>query len=150
MTYEKPSDDRTEATDTIADPFNAADRLAPVPESRDGATMHAWVRRYAAQALAALTVLNAECRDLPPNPVPGSRPDIGYLGMLAQSSMAAAVAFLGPLDAPTLLWDLTPEMGALNGEWEEWLVDVLVRYGVNPGHIDPAYNAEDFAEAVQL
>jgi hypothetical protein len=136
-------------TDTIIDPFNAADRLAPVPETRNEATKDAWVRCYAAQALAALAVLNTECRNLPPNPVPGSRPDIGYLGLLAQSSMAAAVAFLGPLDAPSLLWDLSPEMGALNGEWEEWLVDVLVRYGVNPGRIDPAYNADDFAERVQ-
>lgn len=137
-------------TDTTTEaPFDAADRLAPVPATREDATKHAWVRYYAAQALAALAVLNAECRDLPPKPKPGSRPDIGYLGMLAQSSMAAALAFLGPLNAPGLLWDLTPELGALNGEWEEWLTDALVRYGVNPGHIDPAYNASDFAGAVQ-
>jgi hypothetical protein len=134
-------------TDTT-DPFNAADRLAPVPDSRDTATRDAWVRYYAAQALAALAVLNDECRNLPPNPAPGSRPDIGYLGMLAQASMAAAVAFLGPLDAPARVWDLSPELGALNGEWEEWLTDVLVRYGVNPGHIDPAYNPADFTPAV--
>jgi len=138
-------------TDTTTEtPFNAAHRLAPCPATReDAATKHEWVRHYAAQALAAHAVLNAECRDLPPNPVPGSRPNIGYLAMLAQSSMAAALAFLGPLDAPTRLWDLTPELGALNGEWEEWLTDVLVRYGVNPAHIDPAYDAADFAGAVQ-
>ncbi|MFC3504828.1 hypothetical protein ACFOOK_28205 [Micromonospora krabiensis] len=137
-----------ESTVTDTNPLNTADRLAPAPETRDDATKHAWVRHYAAQALAALAVLNREYSNLPPNPEPGSRPDIGYLSLLAQSSMAAAVAFLGPIDAPTLLWDLTPEAGALNGEWEEWLVEVLVRYGVNPGYIDPAYDPDDFTEAL--
>ena len=126
-------------------PISAADRLAPQPATRDTATRDAWVRHYAAQALAACAHLRAECRNLPPDPEPGSHPDIGYLGMLAQASMAAAVAFLGPLNAPTLLWDLTPEAGALNGEWEDWLTDVLVRYGINPGHIDPDLDPADFA-----
>lgn len=130
---------------TTTDPLNAADRLAPLPDTRDTATSHAWVRYYAAQALAAYAVLRIECRSLPRNPVPGSRPDIGYLSLLAQASTAAAAAFLGPLDAPGRVWDLTPEAGALNGEWEEWLADVLVRYGVNPGHIDPDLNPADFA-----
>jgi hypothetical protein len=127
-------------------PFDAADNLAPVPDSRDDATNHAWIRHYAAQALAAYATLRAECRNLPRNPEPGSRPDIGYLSMAAQASTAAAVALLGPLNAPSMIWELTPEAGALNGEYEEWLTDVLVRYGINPAHIDPDLNPDDFAD----
>lgn len=130
-------------------PFSAANRLAPRPSTReDAAAKHAWVRHYAAQALAAHATLQAVAGSAASG-TRKSRPDIGYLALLGQTSVAAAVAFLGPIDAPTQLWDLTPELGALNGEWEEWLTSVLVRHGVNPGHIDPAYNPADFAEAVQ-
>jgi len=126
-------------------PINAAERIAPTPATRDDATRHAWVRHYAAQALACWATFRHEIRSLTPNPSPGSRPDLGYLALAAVSSTTAAVALMGSLDAPWLIWDLTPEAGALNGEYEVWLTDVLVRYGVNPGHIDPDLNPADFA-----
>ncbi|MET8278248.1 hypothetical protein [Micromonospora sp. NPDC005174] len=137
-------------TDTIIDPFHASANLAPAPKTREAATREAWIRHYAAEALAAHAKFRAEISTLPHNPAPGSRPDIGYLILAATSATAAAVALTEPTsDAPELIWDLSPELGALNGEWEEWLVDVLVRYGVNPGHIDPAYSADDFEGRVQ-
>lgn len=132
-------------TDTAVALLNKANSLAPAPATRDDATNHAWIRHYAAQGLAACAAIRVECRNLPRNPEPGSRPDIGYLGLLGQASMAAAVALLGPLDAPARIWDLTPEAGALNGESEEWLTDVLVRYGINPADIDPYLDPADFA-----
>ncbi|MEU8023774.1 hypothetical protein AB0B88_16315 [Micromonospora haikouensis] len=135
---------------TSRSPFNAALNLAPQPETREVATADSWVRHYAAIALAAYAQQRAEFRTLPANPVPGSRPELGYLGLLAVSATAAAVTLLHTEDyAPGLIWDLTPEAGALNGEWEEWLADVLVRRGINPGHIDPDLDPADFANAVR-
>lgn len=132
-----------------ANPINTALRIAPAPAERSDATRHAWVRHYAAQALACWATFRAEIRNLPRNPEPGSRPDLGYLALAATSSTTAAVALMGALDAPTLIWDLTPEAGALNGEYEDWLTDVLVRYGINPGDIDPDLDPADFAAEVQ-
>ncbi|MFG2046162.1 hypothetical protein ACGFIW_01860 [Micromonospora sp. NPDC048935] len=138
-------------TDTTTEtPFNAAHRLAPPPATRDAATRDAWVRHYAADALAAYATFRDAIRTVTPTTAGGSRPDLGYLTLAATAATAAAAALTDRTDyAPELIWDLTPELGALNGEWEDWLVDVLVRRGVNPGHIDPAYNPADFAEAVQ-
>jgi hypothetical protein len=130
--------------------FNVACDLAPLPATREDATRHAWVQHYAATALAAYATLRVECRTIAPNPEAGSRPDIGYLSLLANAATSAAVALLGAIDAPGLIWDLTPEAGALNGEWEEWLAEILVRYGINPGDIDPNLNPADFAEAVRV
>lgn len=127
-------------------PIDAAERIAPTPANRDDATRHAWVRHYAAQALACWATFRAGIRDLTPNPEPGSRPDLGYLALAAVSSTTATVALMG--SDLSRVWDLTPELGALNGEYEEWLTDVLVRYGINPGHIDPDLNPADFEQAV--
>lgn len=130
---------------TRNDPLADAERLAPLPATRDAATRDAWIRHYAAVSLAAWTVFDREAGHLPPHPAEGSRPDLGYLAALGVASTHAAVALAEPGDTvPDLLWDLTPEVGALNGEWEEWLVDTLDRLGVNPADINPEYNASDF------
>ncbi len=125
--------------------FNVADRLAPLPESRDQATPMVWVRHYAATALAAHYVFRKSLPSLREDYKPGSRPDLGLLSATATSATAAAVALLNNVEvAAGTLWDLTPELGALNGEWEEWLVAVLDRLGVNPADINPYYEAADF------
>lgn len=130
--------------------FDAAAKVAPAPETREGANRETWVKYYAAVALAAYATFRAEIRTLTPRPAPGSRPDLGYLMEAATSATAAAAALTDQTDyAPKLIWDLTPESGAFNGEWEEWLADVLVRRGINPGHIDPDLNPDDFTEAVR-
>ncbi|MGN9802039.1 hypothetical protein [Micromonospora sp. L32] len=136
-------------TTTVESPINAAERIAPAPATREDATRGPWVRHYAAQALACWATFRTEIRNLTPNPEPGSRPDLGYLALAAVSSTTAVVALTQPIDAPSLIWDLTPEAGALNGEYEDWLTDVLVRYGINPGHIDPDLNPADFAPQEQ-
>ncbi len=125
------------------DPFTAAHRLAPVPGEH--ATTDDWVRHYAAQALAAWTVFDRETRFLIGHPTQGDRPEIGYLSMLGVAATSAAVALTAPKGlAPRLLWELTPEMGALNGEWEEWVTETLDRLGVNPADINDEYVAGDF------
>ena len=129
-------------------PINAAERIAPAPATRENATRAAWVRHYAAQALACWATFRAETRNLTPNPEPGSRPDIGYLALAAVSSTTAVAALTTANGVPELIWDLTPEAGALNGEYEDWLTDVLVRHGINPADIDPDYNADDFTAAL--
>lgn len=129
------------------DPLAIAERLAPVPATREQATTDAWVRHYAAQALAAWTVFHREVDSLPPNPGEGSRPDLGYLSALGVAATSAAHALDG--GTPGDLWDLTPEAGALNGEWEEWLADTLDAHGINPADIDPRYNAGDFRSPTQ-
>ncbi|MFE9955854.1 hypothetical protein [Micromonospora sp. NPDC005299] len=140
-------------TTTTESPINTANRIAPAPATEDDATRDAWVRHYAAQALACWATFRREIRNLTPNPEPGSRPDIGYLALAAVASTAAAAALIEDpdpvllMDAPNvtaLIWELTPELGALNGEYEDWLTEVLVRYGVNPGEIDPDLDPRDF------
>ncbi|MDH6460139.1 hypothetical protein M2302_000290 [Micromonospora sp. A200] len=140
----------TTPTTATESPINTANRIAPAPATREGANRETWAKHYAAQALACWAAFRAEIRSLTPNPEPGSRPDLGYLALAAVASTTAVAALTDQTDyAPTLIWDLTPEAGALNGEWEEWLADVLVRYGVNPGHIDPDLDPADFTEAVR-
>ncbi len=117
--------------------FAAAERLAPLPDSRENATIFAWTRHYAGLALAA----HAAFYDA--SETPG--PELGWLMTLAVSATAAARAVSSPLaGVGQELWDLTPELGALNGEYEEWLVETLDNLGVNPADIDPRYNADDF------
>lgn len=127
---------------TPIDLLNRAHDLAPVPETRDQATRDVWVRHYAAEALAAFAGFHAVTRDVRRG---DDRPDIGYLISLAVASMTAAFALsTADSDLPGQLWDLTPEAGALNGEWEEWLTATLDRLGVNPADIDDRYTAGDF------
>lgn len=125
--------------------FTAAERLAPEPVSRDAAAAETWTRHYAALALAAHTAFHAATRTIGRNPEPGSRPDLGYLITIAVASTAAAVALTAtPDEVAYALWDFTPEAGALNGEYEQWLVETLDNLGVNPADIDPRYNGDDF------
>ena len=111
--------------------------------------------RHAAQALAAYATFRAEVRSLQPGQ---PRPDLGYLILAAVASTTAVAALVAPdayhpgddynhADTPNLIWDLTPEAGALNGEYEEWLAEVLVSYGINPGEVDPDLDPADFAPA---
>lgn len=135
----------TATTTETETPFDAAERLAPTPTAHEDATRDAWIRHHAATALAAYATFRAEVRNIPPNPVPGSRPELGYLMLAATSATAAAAALTDRTDdAPGLIWDLTPECGALNGEWEDWLTETLVRHGISPGLIDPDLNPADF------
>ncbi len=125
--------------------FNVADRLAPAPPTAEEATPAAWVRHYAATALAAHYVFRKSLPGLRADREPGSRPDLGLLVTIGTSSLAAAVALLNDREtAAETIWNLTPELGALNGEWEEWLVDTLDEHGINPADIDPDYEAGDF------
>jgi hypothetical protein len=124
-------------------PFEVAETLAPLPE-RDAAADQ-WARHYLALSFAAYASLYRNVRDLPPNPERGSRPDIGHLAILGHTALSVAVALTHTEDsAGPAIWDLTPEAGAFNGEWEEWLVEQLDLYGINPADINPAYEAGDF------
>lgn len=119
--------------------MNLATRLAPVPESAD-APVAEWIRHHAASGLAAHVAFQSELKA--PSPT---------LGLLAKISVYAAhaIALLveetdGEGDVSRLLYDLTPEAGALNGEWVEFLTDALDKYGINPADIDPDLNPADF------
>ena len=122
---------------TLNDPFAMAELLAPVPDEHG--TTDDWVRHYAAQALAAWAVFHRSLGD------PEEKVFVGHLALIGTASTAAAAALATPHDpAPHLLWSLTPEAGALNGEWEKWIVAKLDELGVNPADIDPRYSATDF------
>ena len=125
-----------------ASPLNIAATLAPVPD-RENASKATWVRHYAATAFAAYAQCHHEISGLPPHPAEGSRPDLGYLAALGNAAFAAAYLLANPGDTAGL-WEYTPEQGALNGEWEEWLADTLDEHGINPADIDPRYNSGDF------
>ena len=135
---------------TDHNPFAVAERLAPVPATRENANYTAWIRYHAATGLAAFTEFGRQVHALPPNPERGSRPELGYLTALGVASTHAAVALANErANIPGLMWDLTPEAGALNGEWEWWLADTLDRHGINPADINPDYNAADFRSPVR-
>jgi len=134
----------THTATSPTDLLNNAERLAPTPDSRD-ATVEDWIRSYAALGLAAHAAFRATLPSLRPGGVRGSRPDLGYLITIAVSSTAAAVALDTPREAVTQeLWALTPEAGALNGEYIDWLTDTLDRLGINPADLDPGFDAADF------
>lgn len=131
--------------------FHIAERLAPVPDSRgdylvgDPAPLtSAWDRHYAALALAAHAAFREELATIPEDPEPGSRPELSYLMAIATSATAAVIALGRPARVYDELWDLTPECGALNGEYIDFLADVLDRHGINPADIYRWFNAADF------
>src|SRR4051812_30547887 len=97
MTTDQPA---KENPMTAADRLNLAEGIAPVPASRDQATREAWIRHYAAQAVAAHAAFRQAIRTLPRGPEPGSRPELGYLIALAVASTAAAAALVDAADAP--------------------------------------------------
>lgn len=130
----------------IEDPaFAAAQRLAPEPEKREDATAEAWLKHYAALAMAAHAAFR--------NALPGIRakredygPELGYLVTIGVTATAAAIALSSPSHeaAAKEIWDLTPELGALNGEYVDWLADLLDNLGINPADIERHYEAADF------
>jgi hypothetical protein len=128
--------------------LQAASQIAPFPYEREAATRDAMVRHYAAQGLAAYADFADALTSLGPKPVAGSRPDLGYLIGVATASTAAAIALDNPgPDAPDRVWGLTPEAGAFNGEWMEWLITRVDELGVNPAdidhHLDPSHFSSD-------
>lgn len=127
-----------------ANPFAVAEHLAPVPSSPD-VDSDDWVRHYAALAVAAWAVFHRETQQIPANPEPGSRPDIGYLATLGVASAHAGIAINTQREfVANELWLYTPEQGSLNGEVEDWAVRTLDTLGVNPADIDDRYTAADF------
>jgi hypothetical protein len=133
--------------------FLAAEKLGPVPYNADDATPQAWLRHYIATALAAHTAFYAALP--PPRTVPadqvGSKPELGYLMMIATSATAAAQAIdaviAGDVTADKVaaaIWKLTPNCGALNSEYVGWLMERADQLGINPADLDFRLNAADF------
>jgi len=124
--------------------LNRAEQLAPVPEEVDAADPTEWVRHFAAQSMAA----NAAFRFL----IGTSRAEeLAYLSMLGVAATAASVALSAPgQTAARLIWELTPEAGALNGEWVDHLADVLAANDINPADLYPWFEADDFDAPLRL
>lgn len=131
---------------TPIDRLNRAHTIAPTPGEHG--TREEWMRHYAAQAMAAF----AGFYQVTHEPRTGDdRPEIGYLALLSEASVAACIAIdhptsdlSGAVDVARLLWEHTPDGGALNGEWEECIVDTLDRHGINPADVNERYTASDF------
>ena len=124
------------------DLLNRATELAPVPEA--GAEPAEWIRHYAAEAMAA----NAAFRLLM-----GTQrgEELAYLSLLGNAAMAAAVALHSPAEtAARVIWELTPEAGALNGEWIDHLADILDAHEINPADLYPWFEAKDFSSPTRL
>jgi hypothetical protein len=142
----------TTATSSPTEPHPsilAAERLAPEPPTREEATTDGWVRHYAAQGLAAHAAFRDALPALGSKPAPGSRPDLGELIAAGMYATAAAVALTEPRErVAQKLWNLTPELGALNGESLDWLAETLDGLGVNPADIDRAFESADFRSPV--
>ena len=119
------------------DRLNWAEVIAPIPATRD-AHVRDWIRHYAALGLGAYSAF----QDLLADPELHSADTIGYLTLVGQTATAAAAALLDP--RPWIQWDLTPEAGALNGEWEQWLTATLDDLGINPADLDDRYRPADF------
>lgn len=122
------------------DPFVAAGRLAPQPKTREEATADGWARYYAAEAVATNAYLRQILnQDGPP------KGDISFIVGVSVAATAVALALTTSREEiAEKLWDITPELGALNGEWEEEMIDLLDRLSVNPADIDPDLDPADF------
>jgi hypothetical protein len=135
--------------DDVQDPrdiLNRAEALAPRPEDECVAP-EVWARYWIATGLAADTAFRWVLRQ-PSSPLRGER--MAYLSLLAVAAMSAAVPLVDIENHRDLLWSLTPECGALNGEWSEWLTDALDGLGINPADIDPDLRATDFHSASRM
>jgi hypothetical protein len=122
------------------DPFEVAERLAPQPDNRFAAERE-WYRYFAARGLAAHAAFRAALS------AGSAGADLGYLAEIGMLATSAALL----LDVPegehrsALLWDFTPEAGALNGEYVDHLASNLDDVGINPAEIYPWFEAADFA-----
>lgn len=124
------------------DLLNRAHELAPTPDA-DG-DRNAWIRHYAAQAMAALAAFRIVERTNP-------GPNLGYLILLHTAAAAAVVTLEAPADQVTrLLWELNPDGDAMNGEMLEHLADTLEMHGINPADLYPWYDAKDFTSPTRL
>ncbi len=124
-------------------PFTAADRLAPHPATEQASTVEVWARHYAAQAVAANAYLRRVLHEKFTGD--GEVPDVGFIVGTATASTAVALALTTPRDEiGAELWSVSPELGALNGEWEDTMDDLLDRLGINPADIDPDLEPGDF------
>ncbi len=138
----------------MADPITpilAAERLAPPPDTEAESTRGVWYRYHLAHAFAAYVAFHNTLPTVGRNTEPGSRPELGYLSGMAVASTHAA-ALLQPdgdpwTSAGATMWHLTPELGALNGEYYDWLMDRLDEAGINPADIDHRLTAADFRSA---
>ncbi|AEV86703.1 hypothetical protein ACWT_5686 [Actinoplanes sp. SE50] len=126
---------------TPIDRLNRANELAATPGEHG--TREEWIRHYAAQAMAAF----AGFYDVTHEPRTGNdRPEIGYLALIGQTSVAAVLGLdASPRDLPSLLWHYDPDGDALNGERiEEYIVSVLDRAGINPADLNERYETSHF------
>lgn len=126
--------------------INRAARVAPLPERREDATVDVWVRYFAALALAAhagFAEMLHEVEKLDEN-TPSPPGTLALLINLAVAAQSAVIALQETGEEAGAIWDLTPELGALNGEWEGYLASTLDGLGVNPADLDPRYVAADF------
>lgn len=129
----------TQPTDFL----NRAEELAPTPE--DGEDPREWVRHFAAQAMAAYAAFRISERVEP------AGPHLGYLALLGTAAMAASVSLEAPNEtAARVIWELTPEAGALNGEWIDHLADTLEAHDINPADLYPWFEAKDFTAPARL
>lgn len=131
--------------------INAAYLVAPAPETKD-APREDWARYYIAQALGAHAAIRDQLPTIPSNPERGSRPEIGLLSLLATASTTAAIALLWDLSPDGVsrqIWELTPELGALNGEYVDWLAEQSAALGINPAQLYPWFDAADFEVAAR-
>ncbi len=133
------------------DLLNTAERLAPLPENRTDATREAWLRHYVAQALAAHVAFHAALPPVGAKPEPGSRPDLGYLIVLAVAATAAAIGLdTEPDQVAKRLWYLNPGCGGLNGEDVEWLTERADQLGINPADLDHRLDPGVFRSPSQI
>jgi hypothetical protein len=125
---------------TPIDFLNRAHEIAPTPD--ENGTRDDWKRCFAAQALAAFAAFYQVTHEVKTG---DDRPEIGYLALIGHTSVSAVLGLDAPADQlPTLLWEYTPEGGALNGEWEQYICYVLDRLGINPADLDERYDARHF------
>ena len=123
--------------------LNRADELAPVPNA--DSTRDAWIRHYAAQAMAAHAAFRLSERTEP------AGPHLGYLVSLGVAATAAVVAMETLEDhVAEALWKVTPEAGALNGEWIDFLADTLELHDISPADLYPWFEASDFTPPARL
>ena len=126
------------------DLLNRAEQLAPVPDEPAAADPTEWLRHFAAQGMAA----NAAFRLLMGTE---RAEELAYLSMLGVAATAASVALSAPAEtAARVIWELTPEAGALNGEWIDHLADVLAAQDINPADLYPWFEADDFDAPLRL
>lgn len=122
--------------------------IAPQPKTEAEATTEAWLRHYAVRAQSLYAAYRVTMDAFFKSPTGseeyhrlgrqmGTQVESALAHQMVAYLLATTAALPGADERAQGIWDLTPELGALNGEWEDQLAGLLGGLGIDWDGISP-------------